>query len=216
MKARSTVGVVVLVAVCAVVSSTASGSLITFTDQSSYLTQTGSAATAAVPNVGLVTPPYTVGDLTFSLGPGAISMSVGMPGGDFTVRTVGNDIALSGLEDLNVDLASAVFAFGFEFVEPENDPNVNGPFVDSTFQVTLLAGGVAVGSFTYNAPNDTFAFVGAWSDQAFDRVEIREIVGNVGNEFFGQFFTGTIPMPEPTAIGLLMIGGSALLRRRAG
>ena len=73
-------------------------------------------------------------------------------------------------------------------------------------------------SLAFNAPNDTAAFAGVWSDAAFDRVEIRETTGAIENEFFGQFYTGTTPIPEPATLTLFGTGlaliGLALRRRR--
>jgi len=109
-------------------------------------------------------------------------------------------------------LLNPVYAFGFEFVEPENDTNMNGIFVDSTFEVTLLGGGSFIESFTFNAANDIAAFVGVSSDVAFNRVQIREITGGPENEFFGQFYTSPVPVPAAiwlfgtSLLGLLSIG----------
>ena len=129
----------------------------------------------------------------------------------WTTRLAGNQIGISNIENLNIDLLNPVTAFGFDFVEPENDPNVNFAFIDSTFEVTLLAGGSFVESFTYNATNDIAAFVGVSSDVAFNRVEIREIIGNPDNEFFGQFYTSTSPVPIPAAAWLFATGLMGLL-----
>jgi hypothetical protein len=46
-----------------------------------------------------------------------------------------------------------------------------------------------VREFEFNAPNDTAAFIGVATATAFDRVEIREIVGYSENEYFGEFYT---------------------------
>ena len=134
--------------------------------------------------------------------------------GAWTTRLPGNDLAITGKENLNVALAAPVRALGFDFVEPQHDPNVNGVFQDSTFTVTFLNGTTAVDSFTFNAPNDVATFVGASSAWAFDRVQIRETIGGAENEFFGQFYTsaqlpaGAVPEPASWA---LMLGGFGLV-----
>jgi hypothetical protein len=140
---------------------------------------------------------------------------------DFTLRLPGPDLGISDRENLNADLAASVFALGFDFAEPENDPNLgNAPPIDSSFLVTLLQGAIPVGTFTFNEPNDTAAFVGVWSDMSFDRVEIRETVGGADNEFFGQFYTSARApgvIPEPAAIliwGFFAIGVVGCRRRR--
>ncbi len=95
-------------------------------------------------------------------------------------------------EDIDVGLAGNRYAFGFDFVEPSNVPN----FVDSIFKVTLYNSvNTSVGSFTFNAPNDVAYFVGVWSDEAFNRVEIRETTGSNENEYYGHFYTGDIKAP---------------------
>ncbi len=81
---------------------------------------------------------HTIGDVTFSVGPTATELFIGTLGHpsvtDWTMFLPGNDIAISGVENLNVALASEIFSFGFDFVEPENDPNGGGSIsVDSVF-----------------------------------------------------------------------------------
>jgi hypothetical protein len=58
----------------------------------------------------------------------------------------------------SVAFAAPVQAFGFEFVEPQFDPNVNASFVDSTFTVTLRQDSTAVGSLSFNAPRPAGRF----------------------------------------------------------
>ncbi len=192
--------------------------VITFDDLADFTATTGATATAPLPNVGLVpggpAASYTVGDLTFSLASPALQLYLGTGSGfKWTNRIGGNAIAISDQENLNVDLAAPVYSFGFEIVEVENDPYLNAPtFYDSIFEVSLLLAGTLLEQATFNAPNDTAAFFGIWSDQAFDRVEIREIYGGIDNEFFGQFYTGTAPLamvvPAPSPLWLLGLAGA--------
>jgi hypothetical protein len=187
--------------------------LVTYSDRTAFLAATGAtSATGALPNLGLLAggaaATATVGSVTFSITLPSYELYLGAGGDptvvnqDWTLRLPGADIAISDVENLNADLAASVFALGFDFAEPENDPNRGvAPFVDSTFLVTLLQGLIPVGTFTFNEPNDSAAFVGVWSDMSFDRVEIRESVGGTENEFFGQFYTSTRALgavPEPT------------------
>lgn len=127
----------------------------------------------------------------------------------------GHDLAIDDTEVMDVSFASA-FSFGFDFVEPTGGPN---GFIDSTFTVTLLSGATPVGLFTFNAPNDTAAFVGVWADIAFEGVRIRETVGGLENEFFGHFYTGLRAASVPDAgssAALLLVGVASLaaIRRR--
>lgn len=52
-----------------------------------------------------------------------------------------------------------------------------------------------VGRFTFNAPDDEPAFVGVWSDTAFDRVTIIDASGDTDDEYFGEFYTGVDELP---------------------
>jgi hypothetical protein len=141
-----------------------------------------------------------------------------VPGGDWYVPLDGFEIAISGSENLDVVLAGPVYSFGFVFVELNSDmPSWGGTPVDSTFTVTLRNGATFADSFTFNAPDDLDSFVGAWSDTAFDRVEIRETTGGIDDEYFGEFFTGTTPVPVPAAVWLLgsaLVGLIGISRRR--
>ncbi len=206
-------------------SATTQASITTFNDLSIFLASTNATATAPLPNTGLLpgsaSQSQTVGDLTFSITAPSNGLFMGTAGSviapaPWTTRLTGNQIGISDIENLNIDLLNPVNAFGFEFVEPEFDPNVNQVFVDSTFEVTLFGGGSFVESFIFNAENDIAAFVGVSSDVAFNRVEIREIIGGTENEFFGQFYTSPVPVPAAVwffATGLL--GLFSLTRKRS-
>jgi len=198
--------------------------IVQFSDQATFLAATGATcATCPMPNIGLAAPagtPVVVNTVTFTVVAPSSNLFIGtsgtgVPNGDWTSKIPGNDIAISGTENLHVDLATPVFSFGFQFHEPtcnnRNDGNNCGlgalgqvelgtdrPSVettDSIFTVTLKNGVNTVASFQFNAPDDVLAFVGVQSDMAFDRVEIREIVGGQEDEHFGEFFTGTLPPP---------------------
>jgi hypothetical protein len=115
---------------------------------------------------------------------------------DFSVRLAGNELALSERESFNVDITTGKkFSFGFDFVEPQFDPN-GGAFVESTFEVMLKNGATTSGSFLFERPNDSAQFVGVRTglEEGFDRVEVREVIGDIDNEFFGQFYTYPYPL----------------------
>lgn len=190
----------------------------TYSDKATFLTDTGaSSATGALPSPGNVgTSPYAIGNLTLQSASGNLYVGGST---DWTTRLPGNDIAISGIENLDVGitLPGNTFSFGFDFVEPQFDPNLNAGFVDSTFTVTLLSGAAFVDSFTYNAPNDVAAFVGVWSSAAFDGVEIRETVGGIGNEFFGEMYAGSRSAAVPEAgatFGLLALAMAGMMGAR--
>jgi len=193
-------------------------SIITFDNLSSFVTSTSAIATTALPNTGLLagsaSSSQTVGDLTFSITSPSFGLFFGTAGSSvapapWTSRLAGNQIGISDSENLNIEMINHVSSFGFEFVEPENDPNMNGTFIDSIFEVTLLGNGSFIESFIFNANNDVAAFVGVSSDVAFNRVEIRELTGGPENEFFGLFYTS--PVPVPTAVWLFGTSLAGLL-----
>ncbi len=142
----------------------------------------------------------TVGSIVFSLAPGGDSLAIGASGTpaapDWYGLLPGNDIAL-GFENLRVNTADdiPVFSLGFEMAEPSaaTMPVSGVTPVDSTYKVTLFNGGMRVAQFVFNVPDDVVAFVGVWSDTAFDRAEIIDTTGNADDEYFGEFYTGTIP-----------------------
>ncbi len=176
---------VLLLLFCALKVSAAS----TFSDKSVFLNATGAGVAASIPNsYGPVSNPYGLGSLTLTRGPGNLGCEVG----HFTTRLGAgqSQLCMSGVENLDIDLATPAYSFGFDFVEPQYDANVGGTFYDSTFEVTLRMNEAVVGSYTFNAPNDAAAFFGIWTEVPFDRVEIREQTNTPDNEFFGGFLVG--------------------------
>lgn len=198
------------------------GAIIVFDDKVDFMTATGATIAA---NVSAASPvygsnsPVPIGNLTFS-NPAQQKLWVGA----WTSKLPGNDLAINDKENLDVAIntPAVAYSFGFDFVEPKLETTINGPFVDSTFAVSLYLGSTLVDSFTFERPNDQATFVGVWttSDAGFDNVKIRETVGGIGNEFFGNFYVGARPIPEPWSVavwGLLgVLGlGAARWRKRA-
>ena len=186
--------------------------LIVDTDKTNFLTTTGATnATGPLPNIGYVPGSQTVGTATFSISPPSSALFIGWGGpGDWTTILPGNEIAISDVENLNVDLANPVFSFGFDFAEPNTPAECYAPCFDSTFGVTLLDGGSPVGTFSFNAPDGVAAFVGVWTDVQFTRVEIRDSTATIDDEYFGEVYTGTTPasrsVPEPSTLVLVGSG----------
>jgi len=200
-----------------VVPVSANATIITFSDKAQFLASTGStSATGPLPNLSSVGNSQTIGSVTFSVLSDS-QLYIGRGGGDWTSLHPGNDIAISGPEDLNVDLASPVFALGFDFVEPMATP-CYAYCHDSTFTVQLKNGSTTVDSFMFNAPDDVLAFVGVWTDTPFNRVEIRDTTATSDNEYFGQFYTGTTHASVPEPATLLLFGsgmaGIVVVRKR--
>ncbi|NOX83127.1 MAG: hypothetical protein GXP06_09110 [Alphaproteobacteria bacterium] len=195
----------------------ANAGIISINDKAGFLAASGAtSATGAIPIAGASLASLTVGSVTFSqVAANSLNFSI-----DWTSRIAGNQFAINGLEDLDVDFGGDVFSFGFDFVEPENDPNVNAPFVDSTFEISLCDDGLCFETLQFSVANDIAAFIGVISALAFDQVLIREIIGDIENEFFGEFYTSTTPVSEiplPLAAPLFLVGLaglSSVARRR--
>lgn len=206
---KSKLTATILIAFIFGVFANANAGLITYNDLGAFLADTGAGAADPFPDNGItpVGSELIVGDLTFR----AVDPSANIYSTNISGRIAGNEIARSDVSNFDIEMASAAYSFGFQFVEPEFDPYVNAPFQESTFEVKLFDGTDFRDSFTFAAPNDTAYFVGAWGDFAFDNIEIREIVGGAENEFFGQFYTGSVsdtgpaPIPEPATV--ILLGG---------
>jgi len=217
----------------------AHAALLTYSDQATFLAATGATdATGPLPDLGLRDDGVVPGSSTTPVGSATfyaarwVMGADGVAGFDWTTLLPGHDIAISDSatggadESLDVSFTSLVYSAGFDFSEPSLDGNVQdgcyATCVDSTFEVTLKNGAATVGSFQFNAADDTAAFVGVWSSVAFDKLEIREIVGTDDDEFYGRFFTGDVALaPEPAVLLLLGPGLAGLAamgraRRRAG
>ena len=149
---------------------------------------------------------------------------VGLVDDDWTPILPGHDMAQSGAENIDVDFAAPVLAAGFDFVEPEFGGENAGGFAESIFAISLFDGLTPVGqSFEFEPPNDVALFIGLSSDAPFDRLEFRELVGGIDNEFWGQWYSAPAPspVPLPAALPLFLsaLAGLGLMgwrRRQAG
>jgi hypothetical protein len=178
-----------------------------FSDKTAFLLDTGGAgATGPLPDLGLVTS-ATVGSVTFDIAPGGDNMAIGAAGTgaapDWYALLPGNEIAL-GYENLMATLATPVYALGFEFAQPDvSMPSFGGLPVDSTYEVSLYNGNTLVDQVQFaSIPTDVVTFLGVWSSAPFTRAEIIDITPSPfvdDDEFFGEFFTGTTPLPSLTS-----------------
>ncbi len=92
----------------------------------------------------------------------------------------GPDLAINGVENLNVAVNFAVASLGFDMEEDS---------ADSAFSLKLFRNNVLIDTLEFETNSQT-QFIGVWSESTFDRVEIRETTGNGTNEFFGAFYGG--------------------------
>ncbi len=190
---------------------TATADIVTFDDRTTFISASAASPIGPIPLGGATDPNFVIGDFTFTAEP-ISTFHLILP--DFGIRIPGFDLAVNFSENFNVDSAVPLFSFGFDFHEPENDPEVSGAFIESEFEVTLRNSGAFVNAFTFERPNDSLQFVGVLSNQPFDRVEIREIAGGIENEFFGNFVAGTTAVPEPSTLGAIFATLLTLVVRR--
>ena len=155
---------------------------VSFTDQTTFLTASGASMEALMPSSGNTTS-QVVGGMTFTNHPPS-SLSWGFVNAPFTDLTPGNDLAISGDEEFNIDFASPITSVGFDWVDVTD-------LDDTSFNVTFLRNGNVVESIpNFSGPdNGTLLFQGFVTSQPFDRIEIREVGDDGQNEVFGQFFT---------------------------
>lgn len=180
---------------------------VVWSDKVAFQGSTCANQAVAIPQRGLIpggsAASVIVGPLTFSIASPSLELYLGgttnptpsFPA-DWSTLLPGHEIVISGIENLNVDLATPMTELGVDFHEPSAScPWANAcgciTCTSSTFTVTLRRAGVAIDTFPFDAPDDVAAFVGWSSMAAFDRVEFREVVGNpnhADNEFFGTFY----------------------------
>jgi hypothetical protein len=174
---------------------TGQSTLRTFSNKAAFLSATGAtSATGPLPARGRIPGGQIVPIGSIRLSTPSREMILGPSPFDWSPLLPGNDLAISESENLDVGLTAPVNSFGFDFHEPTAPGSGSGTCgdtvcPDSTFQVTLFSTSTQVGSFTFNASNNVAAFIGVQSTAQFNRVEIREIVGGIDDEFFGQFYT---------------------------
>jgi len=191
---------------------------IVFDDRSDFIAASGAVGIGALPQG---TGNLTVGGFGITAAPGS---SLDTSRNWSTLISENFDLAISGVENFNFSSPGPLFAFGFDFHEPNAptpvSPNTcNTACVDSTFQVTFLLAGTNLGSFSFNRPDASLEFVGFTSSSAFDTVWIRETAGSNDNEFFGNFLVSRTPVsvPEPATLALFaagLLGAGCLGRRR--
>jgi len=164
---------------------------ITYDSRAEFVSATGGRLVGAIP-MRASGVEFTIGSLAFVNEPPS---SVNTTRNWSTLIGESFDLAINGIESFNINSSAALFAIGFDVHEPSDPspgfPNTcGGTCTDSTFRVTLLNGSTIVAVHDFSPPNDTLAFIGIWTRDPFNRIEVRETTGTGDNEFFGNFTTG--------------------------
>lgn len=208
-----------------ILSGQAHAGIITIYDNKASFTSLAGAEslTGPIPNSGNVGSTETLGDVTFSTTAFSTSTDIIFGGENWSTLIPGNEIAISGSEnlDISINLGFDVTSFGFDFHEPSNTNQLtdgtNTPFFhDSLFTIELFDDALLVDSTTFDPDNDTLLFFGLTSDMGFDGVRITESLANDtfsggidksnDNEFFGEFYAAPVDVPEPSTLLLMGIG----------
>lgn len=206
-----------LVALITSVFTISANALVLFTEQSVFTDYTNASYLGDIPNAGGHTGPVVIGSATISTTPGnTLHLS-----GDVTPYVPGSDIAISGYEDLDFAFDTDMQAFGFGMWEPTSSGRngCNAACYDSHFSISFYDGLNLLESFIFNVVDDTNAFLGFSLEHRFNRVEVRDLLQTIDNEFFGNLYAAEAliqDVPESGALGLLGLGllGLVLTRRR--
>ncbi|MEM1082363.1 MAG: choice-of-anchor D domain-containing protein, partial [Pseudomonadota bacterium] len=172
---------------------------------------------ARLPNTVMSGSDITLGQLRLTSVPITNTIFTGQ---SFTSALPGSDIRISNSEEFDIEtipVGSDIYSIGFTIWEDfEGNSGEPGLRDDSLFIVRLFKGQHYVHQVEFNPMNrradfgqDTAVFIGVWSDEPFDRIELREAeyFGTQGtsdndlpgfteepeDEYFGPFFTGTLP-----------------------
>lgn len=199
------------------VSPVATASTATYTNEATFVAETGSAL-LTLPNANSLNTVTIPGELTldnYNLG--------GFYAGTFVATywsLAPNYTVKSGIEGFDLLPLKTIYSIGFSLYEPTSGALLNGcntTCVESTFQIELFSGATSLGSYNIQPPNNAFNFYGYWTSDPITKVTIRETAGSDDNEFFGRFMTGTTSnsaepptVPLPAAAWLLLSGLAGL------
>jgi hypothetical protein len=167
-----------------------------FVDEAAFLSATGAVATVTFPSARGNTPaPYVENGVSLRHANGFNNAVNDFNG----ILLPGNEFGVSGAENIDIELATSVHAFGLWMQDGFAVGNIGGPGVDSQFEFSFIADGIVVVTLTEDPPIDAAFFLGVLVSPAIDKVEIREVGSTVTdfgppfneNDFFGTIYTST-------------------------
>lgn len=172
---------------------TAASQLEVFENEVEFLERTCAISQGDYPPVGTTTAPVPLGELVIQ----HVAPTMDSIVAEWTLVLEGDDLGFSGPENFDVQLAAPAWAFGFQVVDPLTPgppPGCNFPTcLESTFEVGLWLGPALVGSVQTTLAGDSQTFLGFQSVAPFDRVSVRELTDDIGNEYFGNMYVGRCP-----------------------
>jgi hypothetical protein len=161
-----------------------------YTDRTRFLTASG-AEPASAPFAAINAPPepFASGDVIFdAIHPSTLHF--GSWPADFPVDN-NVELAINDKEDLDITVAGGVvYAMGIDF------DDTSGGVTPSTFEITAKTRSSELVRFefqTQEMPEQNY--IGIWSREPFDRLEIRETTTANENEFFGTVAISRRAMP---------------------
>lgn len=147
-------------------------------DEATFQGATGAAAEAPLPDLGFLgNTPTTVGNLTFSVFGAATNFYIGLDSGgvQWSTDIAGEEIAISGPENLRIQSSVDLTAIGFYFDQPTIGPGIfdacNVPTcTDSIFDFQFNLDGALVDIVAGYMPGDDLSYLGFDVGLIFDEV----------------------------------------------
>ena len=197
--------ILVLAGVVLAMGMQADAALITYSSKGSFLADTGaSSATGALPEAGAVGPGFTVGSVSFTTLSGQLFMGTGglfpTQVTDWSASLPGSDIAISGVESFQVDLAAPVYLAGLRLLRAERlQHRLSGHrrLLRCVFRLNLpgdlFPGRRARRIFHLQRARRHGGLRRGLVRLAFDRVEITDLTTTIDDDYWGDFYTADHP-----------------------
>jgi hypothetical protein len=161
-----------------------------FKDREAFLSATGAITASAPYSPGTSPGPFQSGQVSFDP-PHPSTLNFGDWPADFPND---NDVelAINDKEDLDITyIGGFVYAMGIDF------DDASGGSTPSTFDIVVKTGLTQLANFQFETQNEPDQnYIGVWSREPFNRLEIRETTTENENEFFGTVSVSQVPLPR--------------------